>query len=420
MNKKVFYFVLLIILLGFFSACSNDDDEVAPTPNYATEIAGTYKGNMNVKIPALEFEQNSQREIILKESAEQGKLRLELRDFSFPITGETETPVGDIVVDNVPVSKDGSSYTLSETTADITILQGSIKAKATVSGTVKNNEVNLKIAVIADVVGTVNVTFGGNKDIYDFEEWIVENPDSEDETKFFYAPAGGWSTSNTGAFLLQAITDPESGVPYADKMPVTQSTKEDAHSGNKAARIETIDTKGKDLVFVKIPKVTTGTLFLGKFQVTNFQETLTSTKFGIPYNKKPLAVKGYYKYKPGEVYYSSSVESSNIAVAESNTTDECSINGILYEITSEKDEYLTGVDAYNSPKLVARAELKDGTAKAEYTAFNLNFEFKYGKTYDPNKKYRLSIIFSSSKDGDKFSGAPGSVMFVDDVEIVSE
>jgi hypothetical protein len=44
----------------------------------------------------------------------------------------------------------------------------------------------------------------------------------------------------------------------------------------------------------------------------------------------------------------------------------------------------------------------------------------YEKDYDPTKKYRFAIVFSSSKNGDKFSGAPGSTLIVDNVKVVAE
>lgn len=81
---------------------------------------------------------------------------------------------------------------------------------------------------------------------------------------------------------------------------------------------------------------------------------------------------------------------------------------------------MTGEDAYTSEKLVAVAKLADGTARANYTPFSLNFEPVNNKVYDPNKKYRLAIICSSSRWGDTFSGAPGSVLYVDDIELISE
>ena len=41
------------------------------------------------------------------------------------------------------------------------------------------------------------------------------------------------------------------------------------------------------------------------------------------------------------------------------------------------------------------------------------------KAYDPAKKYKFSIICSSSKNGAEFAGAPGSELIVDDIEIIN-
>ena len=262
---------------------------------------------------------------------------------------------------------------------------------------------------VTTAVYTVSVGGKGRK--YGFEEWVVANEGQTPENTF-YEVAGGWSSSNTGAFLLKAMQ-------MTDRVVVTQN--DDAYSGKSAARIETLDTKGADYGFVKVPKVTTGTLFLGEFE-TEMTNTLASTKFGVPFSTKPSVLKGYYKYAPGEVYYKSSKDEANEFTVVEGQKDECAINAILYEVSTFDDpnyeEYLTGVNAYTSDKLVAVAQLQDGTAKAEYTSFEL--EFQYIKAYDPAKKYRLAIICSSSKDGDSFSGAPGSVLFVDDFELISE
>ena len=40
---------------------------------------------------------------------------------------------------------------------------------------------------------------------------------------------------------------------------------------------------------------------------------------------------------------------------------------------------------------------------SEYTDFSVDFKFKDGKNFDPAKKYKLAVVCSSSKDGDKFS-----------------
>jgi len=245
-----------------------------------------------------------------------------------------------------------------------------------------------------------------------FEDWVVVNPGSKVEYQHSKPILGNWSTCNVPLPLMMQLGK------HVDKMSVTKAEAAESHTGTGAARIETLGTPGTSATY---PKVVAGTLFTGDFK-TDPKNTLKSTLFGIPYNKKPKSVKGYYKYTPGEAFHRCPDKTKyNITVVETETTDQCAINAILYEINSDDDPYLTGEDAYTAvDRLVARAELTDGSAKSEYTEFNLNFEYKYDKTYDPAKKYRLAIICASSKWGDTFSGAPGSVLYIDDIELISE
>ncbi|MBP6064854.1 MAG: PCMD domain-containing protein, partial [Bacteroides sp.] len=61
-----------------------------------------------------------------------------------------------------------------------------------------------------------------------------------------------------------------------------------------------------------------------------------------------------------------------------------------------------------------------GTAKADYTEFNIPFTFVEGKTYEAGAKYKMAIVCSSSKEGDKFKGAVGSTLIVDELEVIGE
>ncbi|GEM_PF-219089 len=161
MNKKIFYFVLLIMSVTFFSACSDDDD---PAPTISEEVAGTYKGDLNVKIPDMGAEQTTLQKIILSKSGE-GQVKLELNDFAFSINGNTEILLGKIEVDNVPISKNGDTYNLAETSIEgYKLANGTITANIKVSGTIVGKKADLKIDVTeATAVGNVFVTFNGNK-----------------------------------------------------------------------------------------------------------------------------------------------------------------------------------------------------------------------------------------------------------------
>ena len=59
-----------------------------------------------------------------------------------------------------------------------------------------------------------------------------------------------------------------------------------------------------------------------------------------------------------------------------------------------------------------------GGEQTEWKEFNLTLDWK--KEYNADTKYRMAIICSASKDGDKFWGAPGSTLIVDDFELVAE
>ena len=73
---------------------------------------------------------------------------------------------------------------------------------------------------------------------------------------------------------------------------------------------------------------------------------------------------------------------------------------------------MTGHDINSSDYRVATAKLEDGTAKAEYTYFDIPFTFLTGKAYETSKSYKLAIVCTPSKWGDQFMGADLSSLYV--------
>ena len=159
-------------------------------------------------------------------------------------------------------------------------------------------------------------------------------------------------------------------------------------------------------------------MFTGKFDLgPAFTDKLLCTRFGLPYDKKPVRFKGWYKYAPGAKFIDGSDHTNIIEVKDK--VDECAIQAVLYQVTAD-DEVLTGHDLNTSDKRVAVANLSDGTAKAEYTAFDIPFTFLEGKTYEEGAKYKMAVVCSSSKEGDFFKGAGGSTLLVDELEVIGE
>lgn len=244
---------------------------------------------------------------------------------------------------------------------------------------------------------TYTVSVAGKVLKYSFDEWVEAGTGRG--VYLTPGPVDKLATSNGGASLLVILG-------YKGGFPVLQT--DDAKEGS-AAKLVTLYTKGAGLGMA--PVVTSGSLFTGVFDL-NPTDQLSSTKFGIPFDSKPLRFKGYYKYTAGEGPFYNGSDTETL-----DQKDKCSIKAILFEVENE-DDVLTGHTIGDESKHTAIAELKDGSDKAEYTAFDLEFEWK--KDYDAAKKYKLAIVCSSSAEGDKFKGAEGSTLIIDEFEIVSE
>lgn len=240
------------------------------------------------------------------------------------------------------------------------------------------------------------------------EDWVLYNNEMTPDNGFFTPANRWWDSSNTGIFFINMFMQDT-------KVPMVVAAVEEGMKLTRSAKIQTADTKGMDMGFVKVPKVTSGTLFNGKFE-TDIANTLNSTKFGTLLNNTlPVELKLTYKYTAGEMFYRCpDAANAHIVVEEATTADEYSIVAVLYEVEKEKD-VLTGVDLNTSDKVVLRAE-KFGTTKDWSTEA---LPFKKVKEYDPAKMHKLAIVLSSSRWGDQFSGAPGSALIVEQIDLVT-
>jgi len=130
-----------------------------------------------------------------------------------------------------------------------------------------------------------------------------------------------------------------------------------------------------------------------------------------------LKFKGVYKYIPGSPFIDGTDKKNPVEI---EGVDAPSINAVLYEAEDEegKEVTLTGNDINISEYRIAYATLKDEGAKSNWTSFEEDFVFE--KPYVATKKYKLAIVCSSSKEGDKFKGAANSTLIVDNLEVVGE
>lgn len=218
-----------------------------------------------------------------------------------------------------------------------------------------------------------------------------------------------WSSGNPG-YKLTSMTDNRTGYP-------TQQIAEGFRG--KGLKLTTCDT-GSFGAMVKM-YIAAGNLFIGSFDLANaLKDPLRATKFGIQYYKRPVSLKGYFKFKAGDVY-------TDKGAVQKDKKDRFDIYAIMYE-ANENSFMLDGSNSLDltSDKLVSIARISEEDAKEtdSWTPFELPFKAVNGKSIDPVKlqegKYKLSIVLSSSVDGAYFKGAVGSTLYVDELELISE
>ncbi|MBB1140583.1 PCMD domain-containing protein [Myroides sp. WP-1] len=156
-----------------------------------------------------------------------------------------------------------------------------------------------------------------------------------------------------------------------------------------------------------------GNLFLGEFDLaTAVSKPLKGTKFGLDFNYEPTVFRGFFKYTRGKDFQVNNPDKNKL------TEDRWDAYAILFEANT--NEFLYGDHDFVDEKIVSIARVPD-TLKKEtntWTLFEIPFTYVEGKHYDPHKKYKLAIVFSSSEEGSLFNGAIGSTLYIDEVEIL--
>lgn len=256
---------------------------------------------------------------------------------------------------------------------------------------------------------TIHCIKDGIRSTYDFEHYrLVTDATGKEYYEFYEVADTGeeqniWASGNTGYKIVAAGKT-------ADEYPTV--SYENGMVG-RGLKLKTRST-GSVGSLLKMP-LAAGNLFIGSY--SGSLNALTATRFGVPFTFVPTVLTGYYKYKAGDVFTN---KAGNII---DDRTDTFDIYGILYE-TDDKVKYLNGTNSLTSPNLIAIARIadEDKMETDEWTHFALPFEILPGKEIDPDKLanslYNVSIVFSSSIDGANFSGAVGSTLLIDEVELI--
>lgn len=181
---------------------------------------------------------------------------------------------------------------------------------------------------------------------------------------------------------------------------VTTKPVSEAVSG-KAARLESVKAMGM---------MAAGNIFTGQF--AGLAGLGAKLDWGTPFSGRPIALRGYYKYSPMTIDMAKApytdmkgkMDQSQIVVFLTDWTSQFRIN------TSSKEF----VDLDNDPGIIALGQLNSSDTDAGYVKFTLPLVYR-DATRIPNY---LVIAAASSRYGDYFTGGVGSVLYIDEFELV--
>ncbi len=234
-----------------------------------------------------------------------------------------------------------------------------------------------------------------------FEDWVKVgkitypclNPDSD----MF------WDTGNTGASKASTtLTEAETSL---------------VHSGKFAARLET-----KKAAVLGIGKLAAGNIFIGKY--LNTEGTDGVLGWGRPFTGRPKALKGYVKYTPATV----SEDASDYAELKKGDMDQGIIyiallddsqmdyNGQKWPVVIKTKSSTRQLFDKNSSKVIAYGEKLFTEATPGDGLIEITIPLNYNRT--DVRPSNIMLVCSASKGGDYFVGGAGSLMIIDDFELV--
>lgn len=220
-----------------------------------------------------------------------------------------------------------------------------------------------------------------------------------------YSTSGSfWDSSNPGT---------TTGAGALVNVNPTQGNSSIVHtSGGKSAEL-----KSQYASAFGIGKFAAASLYSGKFN------SLVGTNgakidFGQKFASRPTGLHGWFRYTSGKIDYRG--DNTPAGLGEKGTDDLCSIYMALAKAPHQLNNTDTSTffDFENDDNIIAYGELPDAEAVStnnEWKEFNV--ELKY-KDITPQTAYYLIIVCSSSKYGDCFTGSTGSIMYIDDLELL--
>lgn len=211
-----------------------------------------------------------------------------------------------------------------------------------------------------------------------FDEWYQDG-------KVWYPYAQGanptiWDSANKGAatFIGSSTSPVEGG---------------DAVKG-KAARME---SKYAVIAFAA------GNLYAGKFG--KIDGVGAQLEWGVPFESRPLALRGYYKYTSakinrGESAYQGQPDKAQIQVAITDWSAP-------FQINTKNGEFVD----FSADYIIAHGKLESSQSHSDYVEFTIPLEYR---TTSKRPTY-IIVSAAASYLGDYFTGGEGSTLYLDEL-----
>lgn len=225
-----------------------------------------------------------------------------------------------------------------------------------------------------------------------------------------------WATGNAGYKLSAREATPE-------EYPSVSVDEGNGPENGKFGKYVKLTTRSTGLFGVMAKRrLAAGNLFIGVFDVNKaLTNTMLTTRFGLPFGKKPSRLTGYFKYKPGENF-----QDRNGKIVDGKI-DRGDIYAVLYRNHDANGEamVLNGDDVKTNANIVALAEVNGGNGieeTSDWQRFDAAFDYMadFDEELMENNGYSIAIVCTSGTTGASFEGAVGSTLYVDEFEIVCE
>lgn len=238
-----------------------------------------------------------------------------------------------------------------------------------------------------------------------FENWSTYSAKTMLGTKTVILPGAEgdkslstWGSGNEGAATAN--------------LTLTDKSTDMKHSGTYAARLESQSAMGV---------IAAGNIFVGSYVKTDGTNGVLS--LGRPYNgSHPTKLKVWANYRPASEV---NVKSGNEEFVPQGFSGGKDHGQIYVALTTEPVEIRTNpsnrkvFDAENDPTVLAYGQVTwTDDFGPDKSLAQVEIPIEYKKAAETQAAKYLIIVVSASKYGDFFSGAPGSVIYLDDFELI--